>query len=224
MKQSIEDKQQQSLDDFSQLDWHKMDNLLPVIVQDYRTAEVLMLGYMNPVALEQTLANGRVTFYSRSKQRLWVKGETSGNYLKLVKIVPDCDHDSLLVLAEAMGPTCHQGTTSCFAATDIRPGGYLAVLENIIVKRLQDMPTKSYTVSLVNSGIKRIAQKVGEEAIEVAIAAVADNTANTDMDTDTEIINETADLLYHLLVLLRAKDISLDNILTELHRRTLATS
>jgi phosphoribosyl-AMP cyclohydrolase / phosphoribosyl-ATP pyrophosphohydrolase len=203
----------QTLEDFSQLDWTKMNNLLPAIAQDYRTAEVLMLGYMNPAALAQTLANGMVTFYSRSQQKLWVKGETSGNYLKLIKIVSDCDHDSLLLLVEPMGPTCHQGTTSCFAANDIRHGGYLAVLENIIDKRLQELPTNSYTVSLVNSGINRIAQKVGEEAVEVAIAAVSDN--------NTDIINETADLLYHLLVLLHAKDIQLDNILAEIHRRTL---
>ena len=172
--------------------WNEHTGLLPVIVQHHRTLQVLMLGYMNREALEATLASGNVTFYSRSRQTLWEKGETSGNTLRVQHIAADCDNDTLLVLAYPAGPTCHLGTESCFR--DDAPKATLPALEAVIVSRFANPPAGSYTALLAGAGIARIAQKVGEEGVETALAAV----------TGENLADEAADLLYHLLVLLRA--------------------
>ncbi|UBB27280.1 bifunctional phosphoribosyl-AMP cyclohydrolase/phosphoribosyl-ATP diphosphatase HisIE [Pseudoxanthomonas japonensis] len=177
-----------------QLDWNKGDGLLPVIVQDASTRRVLMLGYMNREALEATLASGRVTFYSRSKQRLWAKGESSGHVLEVRAIEADCDNDTLLVQAVPHGPTCHLQRASCFAEA---PGSFLAELDALVARRERERPAGSYTTGLFEEGVRRIAQKVGEEGVETALAAVAQDEA--------ALLGESADLLYHLLVLLRSR-------------------
>lgn len=187
--------------DTDALAWEKQDGLLPAIVQDANTRCVLMLGYMSRAALQATLESGHVTFYSRSKQRLWTKGETSGHVLKLVSIETDCDADTLLVQALPHGPTCHLGRESCFPQA---PGDELAQLEATIAQRYQDRPAGSYTTKLFDAGIKRIAQKVGEEGLETALAAVAED--------DAALLGESADLLYHLLVLLRMRGLSLADV------------
>ncbi len=177
-----------------QLDWTKGDGLLPVVVQDAVTLRVLMLGYMNREALDATLASGKVTFYSRSKQRLWTKGESSGHVLELHAIETDCDNDTLLIRAVPHGPTCHLQRTSCFADA---PGSFLAELDALIARRERERPAGSYTTRLFDEGVRRIAQKVGEEGVETALAAVAQDEA--------ALLGESADLLYHLLVLLRSR-------------------
>ncbi|MCA1798240.1 MAG: bifunctional phosphoribosyl-AMP cyclohydrolase/phosphoribosyl-ATP diphosphatase HisIE [Xanthomonadaceae bacterium] len=184
--------------------------LTPAIVQDADTGRVLMLGYMNDEALDATRTSGFVTFYSRSKQRLWRKGETSGNTLTLVDIREDCDHDTYLVRARPAGPTCHNGTVSCFG--DAVPGGFLHTLEETITARAEagDGST-SYTAKLLGDGVARVAQKLGEEGVETALAAVAGD--------DDAVLAESADLLYHLLVLLRARGITLDALLRTLAAR-----
>lgn len=158
----------------AQLDWEKVDNLMPVIIQNAISGDVLMLGYMDKKALDVTLESGNVTFYSRTKQRLWTKGETSGNFLKLVNIYPDCDNDTLLILANPIGPTCHNGTESCFAPAQSQ-WGFLYELENILRERKNASPDSSYTARLYASGTKRIAQKVGEEGVETALAATVND-------------------------------------------------
>ncbi|HDR04504.1 MAG TPA: bifunctional phosphoribosyl-AMP cyclohydrolase/phosphoribosyl-ATP diphosphatase HisIE [Candidatus Marinimicrobia bacterium] len=179
------------------------DGLVPAIVQDAISKDVLMLGYMNRDAYYKTLENQLVTFYSRSRQRLWTKGETSGNFLKLVSITPDCDGDTLLVLAIASGPVCHTGNQTCFGAK--RGGAFLFELEEIIRQRAASAdPTESYTARLLSKGMKKIAQKVGEEAVETVIEAIAEDRER--------LKEETADLLYHLLVLLTANSLTLDEI------------
>ena len=188
-------------DNLHSLAWDKMDGLLPCVIQDATSAQVLMLGYMNKEAVSTSLSKGLVTFFSRSKQRLWTKGETSNNTLSLVDISADCDADSLLILANANGPTCHKGTTSCWDKADTSSVGFLAQLESVIASRKNAPADSSYTASLYASGIKRIAQKVGEEGVETALAA-------TVQDLD-ELKNESADLLYHLIVLLQASDLCL---------------
>jgi phosphoribosyl-ATP pyrophosphohydrolase/phosphoribosyl-AMP cyclohydrolase len=207
------------------LDFQKMpDQLIPAIVQDAATGQVLMLGYFNAEAWQRTQAEGRVTFFSRSKQRLWTKGETSGNYLQVVSMHADCDQDTVLVLARPDGPTCHRGTTSCFEALPGSPGagsaalpapaiGFLAELEQLIARRRQYPAEEpgSYTVRLFEKGLARIAQKVGEEAIETVIDAMAGNKAG--------LPGEAADLLYHLLVLLQASGSSLEEVLVVLQQR-----
>jgi len=193
------------------LDWQKGDGLLPAIVQDADTQQVLMLGYMNAAALEQTVATKRVTFFSRSKNRLWVKGEASGHFLDLVSIEADCDADALLVRARPNGPTCHRGTCSCFGEGGASGVGFLAELERTIVQRIAAGSEKSYTARLVADGVKRIAQKVGEEGVETALAATAGDNA--------ELTNEAADLLFHLIVLLRAKGLTLGDALAVLEKR-----
>lgn len=194
-----------------QLAWDKMDNLLPAIVQDAVTGKVLMQGYMNPEALDTTLSSGKVTFFSRSKQRLWQKGETSGNTLNLVSISSDCDDDSLLVLANPNGPTCHTGTESCWFDSDVADYTFIGDLERILAARKSADPESSYTAKLYSKGIKRIAQKVGEEGVETALAA-------TVHDKD-ELKNEAADLLYHLTVLLQASDMSISDAIAVLRSR-----
>ena len=179
------------------------DGLIPAIVQDAASGRVLMLGFVNEQALSETRRIGRVTFYSRSKQRLWTKGETSGNYLELVSIRPDCDADTVLIKAKPQGPTCHTGTDTCFAETN-RPHDFLNELENIIASRRNASPADSYVASLFGKGINKIAQKVGEEAVETVIAA---------KDEDVEVFkNEAADLLFHLLVLLNVRGVSLREV------------
>lgn len=193
-----------------QLDWEKVDNLMPVIVQHAISGDVLMLGYMNNDALKNTLESQKVTFYSRTKQRLWTKGETSGNFLNLVDIFTDCDNDSLLVLAQPIGPTCHNGTESCFAPAQSQ-WGFLYELENLLKSRKTASPESSYTAQLYASGTKRIAQKVGEEGVETALAATVNDRE--------ELTNEAADLIYHLLVLLQDQDLDLSAVINCLKQR-----
>lgn len=195
-------------DELQQLDWAKGDGLLPVIVQDAANLRVLMLGYMNVEALAATRDSGFVTFYSRSKQRLWKKGESSGHVLELVSIQADCDNDTLLVLAKPHGPTCHLQRDSCFPDA---PGGFLADLDALVRQREQQRPPDSYTTRLFESGIRRIAQKVGEEGVETALAAVAQDEA--------ALLGESADLLFHLIVLLRSRGLALQDAVTVLQQR-----
>lgn len=194
------------------IDWEKGNGLVPAVVQHAITGRVLMLGYMNRESLIQTENNGEVTFFSRTRQTLWTKGETSGNTLLLERIEIDCDHDTLLVFANPQGPTCHLETNSCFDKTIEKHGfGFLGKLESIIQQRLKDNPKDSYTAKLAQQGVKRIAQKVGEESVEVALAATAGN--------ESELICESADLMYHLLLLLHKKHLSIENVVTELAQR-----
>ena len=194
--------------DAGTLAWGKQDGLLPVVVQDADTRRVLMVGYMNREALQATLDSGNVTFFSRSKQRLWTKGESSGNVLEMLAIEADCDRDTLLVQARPRGPTCHLGTTSCFPSA---PGDVLGGLQALIRRRDAERPPGSYTTKLFEAGIKRIAQKVGEEGLETALAAVAEE--------DGPLLGEAADLLYHLVVLLQARGLSLADALKVLEQR-----
>lgn len=192
------------------LDWEKQGGLLPAVVQDVHNGRVLMLGYMNREALEATIETSHVTFWSRSKERLWTKGETSGNGLTLVAIETDCDKDSLLVTAKPAGPTCHNGTVSCFANA---PSNFLADLDAFIRDRELDRPPGSYTANLFDAGTKGIAQKVGEEAVETALAAVSDD--------DEALLGEAADLMYHLVVLLRSRGLPMSDaigVLKDRHR------
>ena len=184
------------------LGWDKTAGLLPAIVQDAGTLQVLMLGYMDRAALAATLATGRVTFFSRSRQRAWTKGETSGNTLELVAVRADCDADALLVLARPRGPTCHFGSQSCFGGE--APGSTLAMLDGVVAGREAARPECSYTSRLFEAGVQRIAQKVGEEGVETALAAVAGD--------DAQLLGEAADLAYHLLVLLRARGLGLADV------------
>jgi phosphoribosyl-ATP pyrophosphohydrolase/phosphoribosyl-AMP cyclohydrolase len=199
------------MSDPAELDWDKVDGLMPAVVQDAATGRVLMLGYMNREALERTRATGQVTFFSRGKQRLWTKGETSGNTLELVRIAADCDRDTLRVEAIPHGPTCHLGTETCFGDDFTPPVGFLARLERIVESRSGTDPAASYTARLLNQGVKRCAQKVGEEGVEVALAATAGER--------DELVNESADLLYHLLVVLAASGVSLNEVVETLQGR-----
>ncbi len=200
-----------SKDTLAELAWDKMQNLMPCVVQNAVSGKVLMQGYMNQAALNKTLDTGLVTFFSRSKQRLWTKGEESGNSLKLVEITSDCDNDCLLALVNPVGPTCHLGTETCWAQSQSAEVSFIAELESVIASRKGADPDSSYTAHLYSKGIKRIAQKVGEEGVETALAATV-----KDLD---ELKNESADLLYHLLVLLQASDLSLSDVVTVLRQR-----
>ena len=197
--------------DPDRLAWDKGDGLLPAVVQHAADGRVLMLGYMNRAALTQTLVGGKVTFYSRSKQRLWTKGESSGHVLKLVSIHTDCDADSLLVLADPVGPTCHRGTDSCFGDAAAPPLAFLGRLDALIAARERERPAESYTTRLFEGGVRRIAQKVGEEGVETALAAVVED--------DEALRGEAADLVYHLIVLLRARGLGLDAVAETLATR-----
>ena len=193
------------------IDFEKGDGLIPVIIQDWLTSKVLMLGYMNEEALQKTEAEGKVTFFSRSKKRLWTKGETSGNFLFVKEIVSDCDQDTLLIKSKAQGPTCHTGSDSFFDEKNSANAVFLHYLQDIIAQRKNSTADKSYTKSLFEKGINKIAQKVGEEAVELVIEA---------KDSDDDLFkNEAADLLFHLLVLLEAKNIKLDEVIAVLHER-----
>ncbi len=194
----------------AQLDWEKTADLMPVIVQHAQSGEVLMLGYMNPQALAQTIDSGKVTFFSRSKQRLWTKGESSGHFLNLVSITPDCDNDTLLILANPIGPTCHLGNSSCFADTH-HDWHFLYQLEQLLASRKDADPDSSYTARLYASGTKRIAQKVGEEGVETALAATVNDRE--------ELTNEASDLVYHLLVLLQDQELDLSAVIDNLRQR-----
>jgi phosphoribosyl-AMP cyclohydrolase / phosphoribosyl-ATP pyrophosphohydrolase len=195
-------------DDLSTLAWDKQGGLLPAIVQDAGNGRVLMLGYMNLDALAATTASGRVTFYSRSKQRLWTKGETSGHFLTLVDVSVDCDGDTLLVQATPVGDTCHLQRPSCFPGA---PGNFLADLDTVIATRDSERPADSYTTRLFEGGLRRIAQKVGEEGVETALAAVVQD--------DEALLGEAADLVYHLGVLLRARGLSVREVVQLLETR-----
>jgi phosphoribosyl-ATP pyrophosphohydrolase/phosphoribosyl-AMP cyclohydrolase len=197
--------------DIANIDFEKQGGLVPVCVQDHETMQVLMMAFMNKEALEKTLEMGQVTFYSRTKKRLWTKGEESGHFLNVKNIILDCDQDSLLIFAEAIGPTCHTGDISCFKQADvISPWYYLADLNRVIQSR-QYATENSYTKELFDSGLPRMAQKVGEEAVEVVIAALS--------GTDEEMKGETVDLFYHLLVLLAAKKISIEALAEIIRKR-----
>lgn len=197
------------------IDWEKVAGLIPAIIQDNNSGQVLMLGYMNDEALAKTLATEHVTFWSRTKNRLWTKGETSGNVLHLKSIKLDCDQDTLLVQVDPMGPTCHLNTTSCFGndnTTDTQPAlVFLHQLEQILADRKGADPDSSYTASLYARGTKRISQKVGEEGVEVALAAASGDKA--------ELVCESADLIYHLLVLLQDQNLTLEDVINKLKQR-----
>lgn len=198
------------------LDFDKQGGLLPAVVQDVTDGRVLMVGYVDRDALQATLAGGLATFFSRSRRRLWVKGETSGNTLTVREVQVDCDRDSLLLRSEPAGPTCHTGATSCFGKPAVEPdpgrgdvaepgtGGFLAELDALVAARHTERPAGSYTTELFESGVQRVAQKVGEEAVETALAAVAQD--------DATLAGEAADLIYHLLVLLRSRGLSLGDV------------
>lgn len=194
----------------TQVDFAKSE-LIPAIVQDARTGVILMQGFMNQESLEVTFEKQKVTFYSRSKNRLWTKGETSENYLEVVSVHTDCDYDSILVLANPLGPTCHLGTQSCFGDAAKPSLSFLAQLEQVIVERKNDDPEKSYTASLFAKDLSRSCQKVGEEGVEVALAAMKH-------DND-ELTNESADLLYHLIVLLQRQGLELKDVIACLQSR-----
>ena len=199
--------------DFNTPDWEKMnDGLVPAIIQDARTKNVLMLGYMNAEALEKTQETGKVTFFSRSKQRLWTKGEESGNFLNLVAIQNDCDNDSLLISVHPVGPTCHKGTDTCWSEENDSNFGFFSELEATITQRRTAADgSSSYVASLFEKGINKIAQKVGEEAVETVVEAMDDN--------DELFLYESADLLFHYLMLLQAKGFTLKDIEAELMKR-----
>lgn len=193
------------------LDFEKMDGLIPAIVQDDNTLKVLMLGYMNEESYKQTKETGVVTFYSRSRQTLWTKGETSGNFLKVVNMVADCDNDTILIKAIPAGPVCHTGTDTCFGEKNIEDILFLKYLQNFIERRRHEMPEGSYTTSLFTKGVNRMAQKVGEEAVETVIEAIN--------GTEEAFIYEASDLIYHLIVLLASKGLRMEDLVRELKKR-----
>ena len=195
-----------------QIDFEKSGGLVPAIIQDSRTKTVLMLGYMNKEAFDRTMETGKVTFYSRSRQCLWTKGETSGNFLTLVDAKVDCDNDTLLIKAIPSGPTCHTGTDTCWGENnEVNPLLFLTYLQDFINKRHEEMPEGSYTTSLFKDGLNRMAQKVGEEALEAVIEAVN--------GTNERLVYEGSDMLYHLIVLLTAKGLSIEDLAAELQVR-----
>ena len=193
------------------LNFDKMQGLIPAIIQDARTKNVLMLGFMNKEAYDKTLEIGKVTFYSRTKQRLWTKGEESGNFLNVVSIEKDCDNDTLLIKVNPVGPVCHTGTDTCFGGKNEWGVEFFRYLQDFIERRHKEMPEGSYTTSLFNSGINRMAQKVGEEAVETIIEATN--------GTDDRLIYEASDMIYHLIVLLTSKGLRIENLAEELVKR-----
>jgi phosphoribosyl-ATP pyrophosphohydrolase/phosphoribosyl-AMP cyclohydrolase len=202
------------LDDIDSLDWNKSGGLIPGVVQDARNEAVLMLGFLSPESLRETFLRGRVVFYSRTRQRLWEKGETTGNFLELVSIEADCDHDSLLLRVRAAGPACHRQTLTCFGDGEAPASegvAFLAQLDSVIQSRIAERPEGSYTARLFAEGTRRIAQKVGEEGVE---AALAGNCGN-----EQELVSEAADLVFHLALLLRARGLSFSQVAGELAAR-----
>lgn len=194
------------------IDFEKGNGLVPAIIQDATTKNVLMLGYMNEEAYNKTIESGKVTFYSRSRQCLWTKGETSGNFLNLVSIDCDCDNDTLLVKVNPVGPTCHKGTDTCWGEkNESNPLLFLTDLQDFIIKRHEEMPEGSYTTSLFKDGLNRMAQKVGEEALEAVIEAVN--------GTNERLVYEGSDMLYHLIVLLTSKGLRIEDLAKELQVR-----
>ena len=198
-----------------ELDFEKMNGLIPAIIQDNYTQKVLMLGFMNKEAYEKTMETGKVTFFSRTKNRLWTKGEESGNYLHVVSVKADCDNDTLLIMVHPEGPVCHKGTDTCWGDKNEQDIMFLKELQDFIDRRRQEMPEKSYTTSLFNSGVNKTAQKVGEEAVETILEACN--------GTDERLIYEGADLLYHLIVLLTYKGYRIEDLARELKERHSAT-
>lgn len=200
--------------DINAIDFTKQaDGLIPAIIQDNATLQVLMLGYMNKVALEETIKTKKVTFFSRSKQRLWVKGETSDNFLLLDDVFIDCDQDTILIMATPCGPTCHTGSTSCFANQELPPLSHIGMVDKVIQDRITNPTPDSYTHKLISRGLNKVAQKVGEEAVEVVIAALA--------ETREDYLGEFTDLIYHSLVLLHAQGLNLSDVaevIAERHR------
>ena len=194
-----------------ELDFDKMDGLIPAIIQDAHTKNVLMLGFMNKEALDKTIETNKVTFYSRTKQRLWTKGESSGNFLNVVSIQEDCDHDTLLIKAEPVGPVCHTGAATCFEDNNAYGIQFLSFLQDFIDVRHKEMPKGSYTTSLFEDGINRIAQKVGEEALETVIEATN--------GTNGRLVYEASDMLYHLIVLLSEKGLRIEDLTQALYDR-----
>lgn len=193
------------------LDFNKMNGLIPAIIQDNKTQKVLMLGFMNEEAYDKTLKTGKVTFWSRTKNALWTKGETSGNFLNVVSIKADCDNDTLLIKVNPDGPVCHTGTDTCWGEENDNPMAFLSELQRFIEKRHEEMPEGSYTTSLFQSGVGRMAQKVGEEAVESVIEAMAGN--------DERLIYEASDMIYHLMVLLTSKGLKIEDLAVELQKR-----
>ncbi|MCK6262863.1 bifunctional phosphoribosyl-AMP cyclohydrolase/phosphoribosyl-ATP diphosphatase HisIE [Vibrio sp. ZSDE26] len=195
------------------IDWEKVDGLVPAVVQDFQSSQVLMMGYMNPAALQKTAETQQVTFYSRTKERLWTKGETSGNVLQFVNASLDCDNDTLLIKVNPIGPTCHTGTTTCWDADKQEESQmvWLHQLEQLLAARKDADPESSYTASLYARGTKRISQKVGEEGVEVALAATSGDKA--------ELVCESADLIYHLMVLLQDQGLSMNDVVNKLKER-----
>lgn len=193
------------------LDFSKMDGLVPAIIQDDKTQKVLMLGFMNEEAYNKTKETGKVTFWSRTKNRLWTKGETSGNFLNVVSMEADCDNDTLLIKVNPTGPVCHTGTDTCWGEKNENPLAFLGELQRFIEKRYEEMPEGSYTTSLFQSGVGRMAQKVGEEAVESVIEAMACN--------NERLIYEASDMIYHLMVLLTSKGLKFEDLATELQKR-----
>lgn len=198
-----------------ELDFEKMNGLIPAIIQDNYTQKVLMLGFMNKEAYEKTMETGKVTFFSRTKNRLWTKGEESGNFLHVVSVKTDCDNDTLLIMVHPEGPVCHKGTDTCWGDKNEQDIMFLKELQDFIDRRRQEMPEKSYTTSLFNSGVNKMAQKVGEEAVETILEACN--------GTDERLIYEGADLLYHLIVLLTYKGYRIEDLARELKERHSAT-
>jgi phosphoribosyl-ATP pyrophosphohydrolase/phosphoribosyl-AMP cyclohydrolase len=192
------------------LDWKKVDGLIPTIIQDQKNLQILMMGYMNQEALNISISSGYVTFFSRTKQALWTKGEKSGNKLKISKIVPDCDQDTLLILASNFGPTCHLGNDSCFKDSP-KMNDFIEVLESTIESRFNSKDASSYTYLLKKKGLKEIAKKITEEAGELSISAVT---------KDGRITDEAADLVFHLLVLLKHENLTFKSVIKELEKRS----
>jgi phosphoribosyl-ATP pyrophosphohydrolase/phosphoribosyl-AMP cyclohydrolase len=200
-----------TIDNMNELAWQKMNNLIPAIIQHSATGAILMQGYMNQESLTATLDSGKATFFSRSKQGLWIKGETSGNFLNVEQVLADCDQDSLLIACTPIGPSCHLGTESCFPEQKLTQQNFLSQLEQVIASRKGDDPKESYTAHLVSRGTTQLAQKVGEEGVEVALAAVA--------ETKEDLLGECADLFYHTLVLLADQKIDLTEVMAVLEDR-----
>ena len=196
------------------IDFNKMNGLVPAIIQDADTRNVLMLGFMNEEAYSKTIETGKVTFWSRTRQTLWTKGETSGNFLELVSMAVDCDNDTLLIKVHPIGPTCHKGTDTCWGEANIAPAdslSFLTELQDFIEKRHEEMPEGSYTTKLFRDGVNKMAQKVGEEALETVIEATN--------GTNEHLVYEASDMLYHLIVLLTSKGLRIEDLADELHRR-----